>query len=174
MTQQFIDKKTPRKPIPSAVTTEKLLEHYNARVAECNERCEDEVFVRMEAVAPEERGHLIDQIRKQNAILGHLIRPRAEQLLMTAFKNGEPGRPFYPDIGDRTVGYSYSEILQTLAVEFPECSTSAASLRWYVVHLWSEAEDEGRPRPVMPQYRPRSGTRKKKKAEAKSADSAAA
>ena len=105
----------------------------------------------IEDVGSVTKEEVIELIRKQNHRLKRHIRPRAEALLQEVVKTNED---------NRTVGYSYAEILDILAVEFPEASTSAACLRWYVVHLWSEADEEGLPRPKMPQIRPRSVSKK--------------
>ncbi|MNV60020.1 hypothetical protein D3C71_1524700 [compost metagenome] len=66
------------------------------------------------------------------------------------------------DRDGRSIGLSYADILDQLAIEFPEASTSPACLRWYVVHMRADATAEGLPWPDLPQVRPRSTAKKGK------------
>jgi predicted Zn-dependent protease len=159
------DRRSPSKPIPTSATIEQLVAHYNSQLPDYNKALEaflatatstqassqDRALQPIDDLASVIKDDVIELIRKQNHRLKRHIRPRAEALLQQVVSTNEDGR---------TVGYSYADVLDILAQEFPECSTSAAALRWYVVHLWSEADDEGRPRPKMPQLRPRSVSRK--------------
>lgn len=160
------ERRSPSKPVPTSATLEALVSHYNSQLPAYNEALEaylatlnagaaaaqsDRAFQPITDLSSTDKPAVIEMIRKQNHRLKRHIRPRAEALLQQVVSTNEDGR---------TVGYSYADVLDILAQEFPECSTSAAALRWYVVHLWSEADDEGRPRPKMPQLRPRSAPRK--------------
>lgn len=159
------NRRTPSKPVQTAVPLEDLLAHYHSQLDAYNAAAlvapASAAAVQMSRFDDDEnlptKEAVIELIRKQNYRLGRFIRHRSIELLQSIVKTNEEGR---------TVGYSYAEILDLLAVEFPEASTSAACLRWYVVHLWSEADEEGLPRPKMPQLRPRSVKRKPEAADA--------
>jgi hypothetical protein len=148
--------KTPSKPKETKAPLGLLIEHYNrqlpayqAVVADLNRPDLNDLV--MEPIDPANpsvsKFEVIELIRKQNFRLKRFIRHRSIELLQEVVSTTPEGR---------TVGRSYTDILDILANEFPEGSTTAAALRWYVVHLWSEADDEGLPRPKMPQIRPRS------------------
>lgn len=161
------DRRSPSKPVPTSATVEQLLEHYHSQLPAYNEAlaaylttvtasmaasmAQEKAMQPIEDPSSVTKEQVIELIRKQNHRLKRHIRPRAEALLQEVVSTNEEGR---------TVGYSYADVLDILAREFPECSTSAAALRWYVVHLWSEADEEGLPRPKMPQIRPRSISKK--------------
>lgn len=155
-------RRTPSAPKPTPVSLEELVDHHNrqlpAFLAALAERGLDAPaapeglpIVRTEggewSVPDLTKGMVVDLIRKQNYRLGRFVRYRAIALLQEVVSTDADGR---------TVGRSYDDVLSVLRQEFPEGSTSAAALRWYVVHLWSEADDQGLPRPKMPQTRPRS------------------
>ncbi len=152
-------KSSPSKPVQTKSTLELLVEHYHSQLTAYNEAAaKAPASAAAEPMTPfhdvenmPTKEQVIDLIRKQNFRLGRFIKRRSIELLQSIVRTNED---------KRTVGYSYAEILELLAVEFPEASTSAACLRWYVVHLWSEADEEGLPRPTMPQLRPRSVKRK--------------
>jgi hypothetical protein len=104
---------------------------------------------------PEElviRASLIERIRRQNLRLGRHIKARGHELLKV--KLAHPDGSLQLKDG-RTLGLTYTEILQILAREFPEASTTVACLRWYVVHIRGDARDEGLDWPDLPQIRPR-------------------
>lgn len=152
------DKRTPSKPVQTKATLELLVDHYHSQLDAYNAAAlaapASAAAVQMERFDADNlptKEAVIELIRKQNFRLGRFIRHRSIELLQEVVTTNED---------NRTVGYSYADILDILAVEFPEGSTSAACLRWYVVHLWSEADEEGLPRPKMPQLRPRSVKRK--------------
>lgn len=150
--------RTPSKPKPTSASVEQLLAHYHAQLPaylEAIARDPSPTAVAMQPIdsaSSISKDELVELIRKQNFRLGRFVRPRAHALLQQVVGTNEDGR---------TYGHSYDEILAILAAEFPEGSTSAAALRWYVVHMWSDADDEGLPRPTMPQVRPRSNKKKK-------------
>lgn len=153
------DKRPPSKPVQTPESLPALIAHYNSQLEAYNAALADApASAAVSPMSPLEaddpaltKEQVIELIRRQNYRLGRFIRHRSIELLKEVVKTNEDGR---------TVGYSYAEILAKLAVEFPEASTSAACLRWYVVHLWSEADEEGLPRPKLPQVRPRSVKRK--------------
>ena len=151
------DRRTPSKPVPTPVPLEDLIAHYNSQLPDYLAAVGDtevDPLLRSPIVVGDPsvtKPQVIDLIRKQNFRLKRFIRRRSIELLMTVVGTNEEGR---------TYGHSYADILDILRVEFPEGSTSAAALRWYVVHLWSEADEEGLPRPIMPQIRPRSVKKK--------------
>lgn len=165
------DKKAPGKPAETTATTQQLLDHYNSQVPLYNAKVAEKFAgdeEKVAALAMEEipfvelvvsREHLIERIRRQNLRLGRTIRERSHQLLLTKVKDADGG-PVLKD-GRYTTGMTYQAILEQLAVEFPEASTSVACLRWYNVHMKGDAMDEGLPFPDLPQYRPRSSARKK-------------
>lgn len=149
--------RTPSKPKPPQATAEQLLAHYNAQLPAYLAAVADKpspTAPAMEPIASVDevtKDELIELIRKQNYRLKRFVRPRAHALLQEVVGTNAEGR---------TYGHSYDDILRILAAEFPEGSTSAAALRWYVVHMWADADDEGLPRPAMPQVRPRSNKKK--------------
>lgn len=147
-----ISSRTPSKPKPTTATFEQLVGHYNSQLPAYQALGVEPAMVALTPAQEDlpSKEDVIELIRKQNYRLKRFIRARSIELLQEVVDKKD----------GRTVGRSYADILDILAVEFPEASTSAACLRWYVVHLWSEADEEGLPRPVMPQFRPRS-TRKK-------------
>lgn len=157
--------RTPSKPTQTSVPLEALVQHYNAQLPAYQEALktvsplatatEMKPIELGEGRPPVTKEEVIELIRKQNFRLKRFIRARSIELLQQVVRVNED---------NRTVGYPYDEILNLLAVEFPESSTSAACLRWYVVHLWSEADEEGLERPKMPQFRPRSKSKSKKSA----------
>lgn len=165
------DKRTPGKPAETTATTQQLLDHYNSQVPAYNDLVrakfgDDEEKVA--ALTMEEipfielvvsREHLIERIRRQNLRLGRTIRERSHELLLTKLDDAD-GAPLLKD-GRYTTGMTYQAILEQLAYEFPEASTSVACLRWYNVHMKGDAMDEGLPFPDLPQYRPRSSARRK-------------
>lgn len=165
------DKKSPGKPVETSATTQQLLDHYNSQVPLYNEVVREKFRGDEEKIADlllEEipmaelvvsREHLIERIRRQNLRLGRTIRERSHELLLEK-ATGEDGQPLLKD-GKYTVGLTYQRILEILAFEFPEASTSVACLRWYNVHMKGDAADEGLPFPDLPQYRPRSSAKKK-------------
>ncbi len=121
------------------------------------------------------RDQLVLLIRRQNHRLKRHIKRRALELLYTKVREADQaeveGGTLQADNGDRplmlrdgkyTVGHTYQHILEVLKEEFPEASTSVACLRWYVVHERSDAVDEGKPWPDLPQVRPRSNSVVKK------------
>lgn len=161
--------KTPSKPLPTEAPLEVLLAHYNSQVAEYNaviakrpprasgrlEPMELKSLDRLHNMPPERvRDELVEEIRKQNRKLGKTIRRRALALLEERIK-GPDGLPMRDEDG-RSVGLKYIEVLNIIKGEFPEASTSVACLRWYIVHLKIEANDQGLPWPDLPQKRPRS------------------
>lgn len=163
------EKKSPGKPVETTATNEQLLEHYNAQCPAYNEALrerfpENEARIAELAMAqlssPDQigRAELIDRIRKQNLRLGRTIRDRSHELLLDKVRN-EDGTIQLKD-GKYTVGLTYRAILDKLAIEFPEASTSVACLRWYNVHMKGDAADEGLPFPDLPQYRPRSPSKR--------------
>lgn len=156
--------KTPAKPKPTSASLEQLVAHYNKQLPDyigALEKVDPSLAAEATARGPlfpetTSKDEVIELIRKQNFRLKRFIRARSHELLKDVVGKNAEGR---------TVGRSYQEILDILAGEFPEGSTSAAALRWYVVHMWSEADDEGIARPVMPQIRPRSTKKKAPEAE---------
>lgn len=183
--------KAPSKPKPTAATTERLLDHYNALVEPYNaallempekKRPEtgpqstftlDELGVRTETGAVLTREELIVLIRRQNHRLKRHIKARALELLYEKVREtaeqtddlelADKERPLVLKDGKYTVGHTYQHILDVLKEEFPESSTSVACLRWYVVHEREDAIDEGLPWPDLPHFRPRSTARKESK-----------
>jgi hypothetical protein len=172
-----MQQKKPSKPVPTTASDAELLKHYNSQVDAYNEAIEamDEKK-RPETGAqqkflPEEhvtnglfnewaitREQLIELIRRQNHRLGRHIKARSHELLLEHVRD-EAGEKVLKD-GKYTTGHTYQHILDVLAIEFPEASTSVACLRWYVVHMRSDADDEGLPWPDLPQWRPRSTAKK--------------
>lgn len=169
--------KTPSKPQPTSAPDGRLLLHYNSQVDDYNaaidameekkrpETGRQQKFLPVEDAAngllPEwgiTREDLIELIRRQNHRLGRHIKARSHELLLEHTRN-EDGTPVLKD-DKYSVGHTYQHILDVLAEEFPEASTSVACLRWYVVHMRSEADDQGLPWPPLPQVRPRSSSAK--------------
>lgn len=158
--------KSPGKPKPTEASFEALLSCYNSQVPLYNE-----VVAKLSAgktitptnlqpmilignnAEPPSREWLIEAIRRQNRRLGRTVRRRALELLEARVK-GPDGRPMIDQDG-RSIGLKYKEVLEIIQQEFPEASTSVACLRWYVVHLRMDANDEGKPWPDLPQIRPR-------------------
>lgn len=167
--------KKPSKPVPTSAPTELLLNHYNSQVPAYNaailameEKKRPETGLQEEMVVSDadieeglvDRDELIELIRRQNHRLGRHIKARSHELLLEHVTD-EAGNKVLKD-GKYTTGHTYQHILDVLAVEFPESSTSVACLRWYVVHMRSDADDEGLPWPDLPQWRPRSTAKKAK------------
>lgn len=161
------DRRTPSKPKPTDATTRSLMDHYHSQLEDYNaalvehmgDKSEGLLMERFPDDYPEDaviRDVLIERIRRQNHRLGRNIKGRAHELLLQKTVTDD-GLPVLKD--GRTVGLTYAEILKLLAVEFPEASTSAACLRWYVVHMRTDASDEGLPWPALPQIRPRSSVK---------------
>lgn len=170
--------KTPAKPKPTEASDESLVRHYNSQVDAYNavieamdEKKRPETGLQQKLL-PEEhavngverewgisREELIELIKRQNLRLGRHIRQRAHALLLHHVTDEETGEPVLKD-GRYTLGLTYQEILRILSEEFPECSTSAAALRWYVTHMKDDATREGLPWPALPQVRPRSSAKK--------------
>lgn len=158
--------KTPSKPKPTSASLETLLAAYNSQVPLYNEvvaklsegmattpaNLEPMILIGDNAEPPS-RDWLIEAIRRQNRRLGRTVRRRALELLEARVK-GPDGRPMTDQDG-RSIGLKYKEVLEIIQQEFPEASTSVACLRWYVVHLRMDANDEGKPWPDLPQIRPR-------------------
>jgi hypothetical protein len=169
--------KTPSRPVPSKASLEVLATHYNSQVNSYNARLlsreksphssEDlQTIITLDAnhnsmtadTLEKLRAELIELIRRQNRKLGKTIRHRALVLLEERIK-GLDGLPMRDEDG-RSVGLKYIEVLDIIRAEFPEASTSVACLRWYIVHLKIDANDQGLPWPDLPQKRPRSITKK--------------
>lgn len=159
--------KTPKKPKPTQAPIEVLVTHhndrleaYNARtVAFCTARKIDpaeQTFVL--ATVEDDREELIKRIRKMHVRLGDTIRDRSIQLLLEKVFD-ENGNVKTTEDG-RLIGRSYQDILSVLAVEHPYASTSAACLRWYIVQLQDDVDDEGEPLYEFPEVRPRSRSTK--------------
>lgn len=167
------DKKPPSRPKPTTATDRQLLSHYNSQVDAYNERVDALPKLpetgRQQKYEPVEhadngleaewgitREGLIELIRRQNHRLGRHIKARSHELLL--HKVPDPEDPSKPQLNKNghTVGLTYRAILDILDTEFPEASTSAACLRWYVVHMRSDATEEGLEWPPLPQMRPRS------------------
>ena len=168
-------KKSPSKPKPTTASDRQLLAHYNSQVDAYNaallkldekRRPESGAQQKYEPVEHADNGleqewgitrdQLIELIRRQNHRLGRHIRARSHELLLHKVPDPEdPSKPLLNKNG-HTIGLTYRAILDILAVEFPEASTSAACLRWYVVHMRSDATEQGLPWPPLPQMRPRS------------------
>ncbi len=55
--------------------------------------------------------------------------------------------------GARSVGLPYDEVLRRVRVQFPECETTVACLRWYSVKI--RVEERGYEGLCLPQRRPR-------------------
>ena len=162
--------KTPAKPALTNATVEVLLAHYNSQVADYNKvialrpprsmvHLDPMLVLTVEQLGNDEipglgRLELVNLICRQNRKLGKTIRRRALALLEERIK-GPDGLPMKNEDG-RTVGLKYKEVLHIIKTEFPEASTSVACLRWYIVHLKIDANDQGLPWPDLPQLRPRS------------------
>lgn len=177
-------RKTPSKPTPTAAPTDRLLAHYNSQVDAYNaailamdekKRPEtgrqqkflpeaDLVGSTLEAQWSISRDELIELIRRQNHRLGRHIKARSHELLFEKVDDPETGQPLLKE-GKWTVGHTYQHILDVLAAEFPEASTTVACLRWYVVHIRDDATREGSGWPPLPQVRPRSAAAPKKGAQ---------
>lgn len=165
--------KKPCKPKPTSASTPRLVSHYNSSFEAYNrallamdEKKRPETgfqgpIVSMGGLSyeldnrPIDRDEVIELIRRQNLRLSRHIKTRAHELLLLHTTDPETGEKVLKD-GKYSVGLTYQAILDILSEEFPECSTSAAALRWYVVHMRSDADDEGLPWPPLPQVRPRS------------------
>lgn len=169
-----MQQKKPSKPQPTTATTDSLVRHYNSQVEAYNQA----ILAMDEKKRPETgtqetlnpnarlyedlgltRDDLIELIRRQNHRLGRHIKARSHELLLEHVTDAD-GNKVLKD-GKYTTGHTYSHILEVLAAEFPEASTSVACLRWYVVHMRSEADDLGVEWPPLPQVRPRSAAAKK-------------
>lgn len=169
--------KTPSKPQPTSASTPDLLAHYNSQVPAYNaailameEKKRPETGLQAElfpaadgsgevgtkgATERYTREELIELIRRQNHRLERHIKARSHELLLEHVRDPATGEKVLKD-GRYTVGHTYQHILDVLAAEFPEASTSVACLRWYVVHMRSDATDQGIDWPDLPQVRPRS------------------
>ncbi len=164
------EKKSPGKPVETSATTHQLLDHYNAQCPQYNALVDEKfagepekvAVLRMETFGSVDeapaRDTLIDLIRRQNLRLGRTIVRRSHELLLEKVAD-ENGQPVLRD-GRYTTGLTYQRILEILGYEFPEASTSVACLRWYNVHMKGDAAEEGLPHPDLPQYRPRSPSRR--------------
>lgn len=164
--------KTPKKPEMTKAPIEVLISHYHHRldaynkatIAFCAERKMDASERTMEAItdAPDQvdRTELVKAIRKMHVRLGDTIRDRAIELLLV--KGLDENGDVVTDDDGRLVGMSYQEILDVLAEEHPYASTSAACLRWYIVQVSDEVDEDGEPLYEFPEYRPRSKPRKAK------------
>jgi hypothetical protein len=163
------DKKSPSKPKPTPATYQQLWDHYHSQLDAYNsavretqdEKRHAELLMeplQADGLGPETKEDLVELIRRQNHRLGRHIKARSHELLLEKLK-ADDGTLLLAD-GRYTVGHTYQAILDKLACEFPEASTSVACLRWYVVHMRSEARDEGKPWPDLPQKRPRSSKKK--------------
>lgn len=164
------DRKSPGKPVETTASTQQLLDHYNTQCGPYSEAVrlkyegdeERMAALAMPTYATVEdspgRAHLIEAIRRQNLRLGRTIKDRSHELLLEKVR-GDDGELVLKE-GRYTIGLTYQRILEILAFEFPEASTSVACLRWYNVHMKGDAADEGLPFPDLPQYRPRSSARK--------------
>jgi len=165
-------RKTPSKPQPTTATTERLLAHYNSQVEAYNAAIEAMDPKKRPEGGPHEpiaeadmaeygmdRDFVIELIRQQNHRLGRHIKARSHELLFEKLQNDD-GTPVLKD-GRYSVGHTYAHILDVLAEEFPESSTSVACLRWYVVHIRDDATREGTGWPPLPQVRPRSAAARK-------------
>jgi hypothetical protein len=116
------------------------------------------------------RHDLILLIRRQNHRLKRHIKARSHELLFEKVREATEAEvegmerveqaPLLLKDGKYTVGHPYSHILDVLAEEFPEASTTVACLRWYVVHIRGNANDEGLSWSDLPQYRPRSSSQR--------------
>lgn len=166
----------PKKPPITTAPMARLLAHYHSQLGAYN----DAIRRLMATASPAQSAQLADLlmeelpadygdkptlvelIRRQNLRLGRHIKARSHELLMARAKDAD-GNPKKDPYG-RSVGLSYTEILEVLAEEFPEASTSPACLRWYVVHMRDDANKEGKPWPDLPQVRPRSPAKKRKEA----------
>lgn len=160
------DLKKPSKPKPTPASLDQLIAHYNSQLPAYNAKVLELPAARhaellMEPVeAPcdfPEKAELVKLIRRQNHRLGRHIKARATELLLSKL-TGPNGERLEDD--GYTLGLTYQDVLVTLAEEFPEASTSVACLRWYVVHMRSDARDEGKPWPDLPQKRKRSSAPK--------------
>lgn len=163
------DKKSPSKPKPSTATTQDLLRHYHAQLPAYNakvleafagdqKRIDELLMQEFPADYPEDlviRDNLVERIRRQNHRLGRHIKARSHELLLLKLRDPVSDELLKKD-GRYTLGLEYQKILDTLAVEFPEASTSVACLRWYVVKMKENARDEGSEWPDLPNIRPRS------------------
>ncbi len=166
------DTKKPSKPKPTPATLEQLIAHYNSQLPAYNARVLELPAARHAELLMKELGDPLDDpivktelvklIRRQNHRLGRHIKARATELLLSKL-TGPNGERLEDD--GYTLGLTYQDVLVTLAEEFPEASTSVACLRWYVVHMRSDARDEGKPWPDLPQKRKRSSAPKPATAE---------
>lgn len=167
------ESKSPSKPVETSATTQELLDHHNSQVAPYNAVVREKFAGDEERIAEllmdeipcvelvVSRENLIERIRRQNLRLGRTIRERSHQLLLEKSPDETKSDGFARTKDGYTVGLTYQRILEILGIEFPEASTSVACLRWYNVHMKGDAADEGLPFPDLPQYRPRSSSRKK-------------
>ena len=155
--------KTPKKPQPTQASMEVLVAHHNNRleaynaatVAFCASRkldAAERVFA--PATLEDDREELVKRIRKMHVRLGDTIRDRAIQLLLEKSFDDQGNVKTTPD--GRLIGRSYQDILEVLAHEHPYASTSAACLRWYIVQLADDVDEEGEPLYEFPEVRPRS------------------
>jgi hypothetical protein len=151
--------KTPKKPKPTDATMFELAVHHNHLLERCHGLSLPKASgltampTDAEGLSSYDKNATIVRIRNLNRYLGRTIRRRALELLEERIK-GPDGRPM-TDADGRSVGMKYNEVLEILRVEFPEASTSVACLRWYIVHLKTDANDLGLPWPNLPQVRPR-------------------
>lgn len=155
--------KTPKKPKITTASKEQLIEHYHSQLDAYNKKVQEMLdeaaeaegmrlsirgpMTRIEDPDAVTKEQLVELIRRQNHRLGRTVKRRSMDLLQYIDGKNEV---------HRTVGLPYDEILRILSIEFPEASTSAACLRWYVVNAWTTADELGVARPKMPQIRPRS------------------
>lgn len=159
--------KTPKKPDITSAPMSVLIDHYHSRLdaynaattAFCQARKLDPTPRLMgrvdETISREE---LVKITRRMHVRLGDTIRDRAIQLLLEK-KLDDNGDVVLHD--GRLVGRSYNEILDILAAEHPYGSTSAACLRWYIVQVQEDCDDDGELIYEFPEYRPRSAPKRR-------------
>lgn len=154
--------KTPKKPDLTSAPMEVLLAHYHSKLDAYNEATT--AFCQARKIDPTprllgpvdetiDRAKLVKITRRMHVRLGDTIRDRAIQLLLEK-KLDENGDVVLHE--GRLVGHSYDEILEILAAEHPYGSTSAACLRWYIVQVREDCDDDGELIYEFPEYRQRS------------------
>lgn len=158
---EIIKAKTPKKPEQTKSTIDLLILHYHTQGAKVIELRGDgfyEYEYNIEEIKTfKTKSWLINEIRRQNRMLGRSIKRRAHELLIDKSRDTNGN---FRSFDGRSVGLMYNEIIDILNTEFPEASTSVACLRWYVVHMRQEANEQGLPWPELPQIRPRARIKK--------------
>lgn len=159
--------KTPKKPDITSAPMAVLVEHFNSRLdaynaattAFCQARKIDPT-PRLMAPVDESisRELLVKMSRRLHVRLGDTIRDRAIQLLLEK-KLDENGHALFKD--GQTVGHSYDEILEIINHEHPYGSTSAACLRWYIVQVQEDCDDDGELLYEFPEWRARSAPKRR-------------